>query len=64
MLKVYHVKGDFEALRNFYELYLRIEGDEILEDLKKGNPIYYIKISKYNPEIKYSKLITTSKLFR
>ena len=64
MLKIYHVKGDFEALRNFYEFYLRTEGNDILYDLKNGNPIYYVRISKYNPEVNYSKLVTTSKLFR
>ena len=64
MLKYYHVKGDFEALRNGYEYYLRIGMNDSLEDFKKGTPIYYVKISKYNPEVQFSKLIITSKLFR
>ena len=33
MLKLYHVKGDFEALRNLYEYYLRIGAEITLIDI-------------------------------
>ena len=64
MLEGKHVKSDFESMRIAYEYYLQNGQDETFNNLLFGNPIQYLKISKYSPETEFSKVIISQELYK
>lgn len=57
MLKKHHVRSDYDVIRLAYENYLTNGPNKSEESMKKAKPIYYVKTSKYNPQIEYSKIL-------
>ena len=64
MLERKHVKSDLESMRICYEYYLQNGHDETYNNLLFGNPIQYLRISKYSPETEFSKVIISQELYK
>ena len=64
MLKKLHVRSDYDVIRLAYEDYLTKGPNKSEDDMKKAKPIYYVKSSKYNPQIEYSKILISESNFK
>lgn len=57
MLKSKHVRSDYDVIRLAYDEYLAKGPKKCQDSMLKAKPIYYVKTSKYNPQIEYSKIL-------
>lgn len=64
LLKKHHVRSDYDVIRLAYDDYLTRGPNKSEENMKKAKPIYYIKTSKFNPQIEYSKILISEANFR
>lgn len=58
------VKSDYHSLDVVYQAYVQ-RGEEGLKDIlvNQSKPIYWIKISKYNSDVRFSKIIVDSEAY-
>lgn len=58
-LRKMHVKSDYEALRMVYEGYLGSGYDRSVNQLNDGKPVYYVKVARTDPDLRFSKIIVS-----
>ena len=63
MLRKINVKADYEIIRLIYDYYLWKGFDKTKDNMINAQPVYYVKVSKFNPDPNFSKIIISASTY-